>query len=108
MSSIGSNIRRYRELAGLSQEQLAKTINKTRSAVSQYESDTIVPRMGVIEDLAIALSVDKAKLLDTSILPSELSCDEMELLDVYRQAEPWERELILNHAKMVYLHAKPE
>lgn len=38
----------------------------------------------------------------------QLSPDEQELLDVYRGVQPWERELILNHAKMVYLHAKPE
>lgn len=37
-----------------------------------------------------------------------LTKDERELLDVYRQVEPWERELILNHAKMVLLHAKHE
>lgn len=35
-----------------------------------------------------------------------LAKDERELLDVYRQVNQWERDLILNHAKMVYVHAR--
>ena len=38
---------------------------------------------------------------------NDLSPNEQELLDIYRQVEPWERELILSHAKMVLVHAKP-
>lgn len=62
--SIGSQIKKLREEQGLSQEALGNLLGKTRSAVSQYESDTIVPRMGVIEELAHIFHVDKATLID--------------------------------------------
>lgn len=63
MTSIKDNIKRLRENAGLSQEELGDKIGKTRSAVSQYESGKIVPRMGVIEDLAAIFHVQKSEIL---------------------------------------------
>lgn len=63
MTSIKDNIKRLRENAGLSQEELGDKIGKTRSAVSQYESGKIVPRMGVIEDLAAVFRVQKSEIL---------------------------------------------
>lgn len=63
MASIKDNIKRLREQSGLSQEELGVKIGKTRSAVSQYESGKIVPRMGVIEDLAVIFQVQKSDIL---------------------------------------------
>lgn len=63
MASIGKNIRTLRENAGMSQDQLGERIGKTRSAVSQYESDKIVPRMGVIEEIAHVFDVSKSELI---------------------------------------------
>lgn len=63
MSQIGKNIKRLRENADMSQEQLANRIGKTRSAVSQYEAGKIVPRMGVIEDIAAVFSISKTEII---------------------------------------------
>ena len=63
MPKIGENIKRLREEAGMSQEQLAEKLEKTRSAISQYESGKIVPRMGVIEDLATIFDVSKSVII---------------------------------------------
>lgn len=63
MASIKDNIRKLREEAGLSQEELGDKIGKTRSAISQYESGKIVPRMGVIEDLATFFHVQKSEII---------------------------------------------
>ena len=63
MTTIKDNIRRLREKADMSQEELAAKIGKTRSAVSQYESGKIIPRMGVIEDIADLFGVQKAEIL---------------------------------------------
>lgn len=101
MASIGTNIRNLRERSGLSQEQLGTLIGKTRSAVSQYESDKIVPRMGVIEDLARVLMADKSEILDTGDKPGKLAPDERDLLAVYRSLSQWQKSLVLDHAKMV-------
>lgn len=61
--SIGANIKKLRTDAGLSQEKLGELIGKTRSAISYYESDTIIPRMGVIEELASVFDVPKSVII---------------------------------------------
>lgn len=61
--SIGANIKKLRTDAGLSQEKLGELIGKTRSAISYYESDTIIPRMGVIEELASVFDVSKSVII---------------------------------------------
>lgn len=63
MASIKDNIKRLREEAEMSQEELGAKIGKTRSAVSQYESGKIIPRMGVIEDIANFFGVQKSEIL---------------------------------------------
>lgn len=63
MYKIGENIKKLRNEAGMSQDQLAEKLEKTRSAVSQYESGKIVPRMGVIEDLAAIFNVSKSVII---------------------------------------------
>lgn len=63
MSDIGRNIRELRERANMSQDDLGTRIGKTRSAISQYESGKIVPRMGVIEDLARVFGIDKREII---------------------------------------------
>lgn len=63
MSEIAKNIKTLREQAGFSQEQLGEKLGKTRSAISQYESGAIIPRMGVIEDIASIFNVRKSEIL---------------------------------------------
>lgn len=55
MTRMGDNLRSLREARGLSQGQVAKMVGKTRSAISQYESGAIVPRMGTLEALDAAV-----------------------------------------------------
>ena len=88
--SIGKNIKRLRKDAGLSQEQLGKMIGKTRSAVSLYESDSIVPRMGVIEDLAQIFRVSKSEIIGERKKPNNanLTYAEQYVLDVMRTVTP--------------------
>lgn len=68
---MGERIKEYRENLGLSQEALGNKIGKTRSAISQYESDVIVPRMGVIESLASVFNIDKAEIIGITSHNSE-------------------------------------
>ena len=92
MASIGENIRRLRLQNGWSQSELAEKIDKTRGAVGQYEKGIIVPRMGVIEDLAAVFNVSKSEIVETSssityaiVDVSQLSDAENELLELYRK-----------------------
>ncbi len=68
MAAIKDNIKRLRENADMSQEELGSKIGKTRSAISQYESGKIVPRMGVIEDIASLFGVQKSDIIGESPL----------------------------------------
>ena len=79
--TIGENIRSYRTAAGISQEQLAERIGKTRSAVSYYESGRITPRMYVIERIADVLGVSKLDIIEQR---EKLSGTERELLELSR------------------------
>lgn len=87
MGSIGQNIRKLREARGMSQTDLAKVIGKTRSAVSQYENDANVPRMGVIEDIANYFHVSKSEILGEPA-KTNLTPLEQELVDVMRSVTP--------------------
>ncbi len=107
MTGIGSNIRELREAAGMSQDQLGKRINKTRSAVSQYESGKIVPRMGVIEDIAHVFRVSKMDILGEKVnyasICTEISespnRDELILLDIYRELPDRGKDALLRMAR---------
>lgn len=62
--SIGKNIKRFRDLKGYTQEDLGKAVGVSSMAVSQWENDRAVPRMGSIEKLSFVLGVTKSQLLD--------------------------------------------
>ena len=92
--TVGQNIRRLRERAGMSQSELARRIGKTRSMISQYECDMYAPRMGTVEKLAAALNCKKSEIIDDSPA-NALSPDETELLDLYRSLDRNGREMAL-------------
>lgn len=100
MGSIGENIKLLRERRGWSQGELGRRIGKTRSAVSQYESGLIVPRMGVVEDLAQVFGVKKSTIIgDTAGSGIRLSFDEQELVECYRSMTPRFRTELLSLAR---------
>lgn len=99
MSSIGWNIKDLRERRGMSQEELADKIGKTRSAVSQYESGKIVPRMGVIEDLASVFGVTKDVIINGFTHEVTTSADERELLGIFAKMDEKKRAALLGVAR---------
>ena len=95
---------------------LAKACGVGRSAVTNWvngESGIDIERIPAICDF-FGVTIDeffgRAHEMEPlsekyrSILP--FSSDEEELLNVYRALEPWERDLVLNHAKMVHMHVR--
>jgi len=86
---------------GMNQAELSRRSGVSSSSLSRYLAGDDMPA-SKLKKIADALCTSTDKLLGLDV---ELSEDERELLDYYRQAEPWERELILNHAKMVAVHA---
>ena len=104
MSRIGDNIKNLRESAGMSQDQLGAMIGKTRSAISQYESGKIIPRMGVIEDLAHAFSVPKYEIIGEKITYASIPLedyDEKRILELYRSMTAEGRKRLLEQAEFL-------
>lgn len=58
MNVVGSHIRKLRKQQRLSQEALAKKLNVTRQAVSQWERDNTQPDIGMLTQIAEVLGAD--------------------------------------------------
>lgn len=62
--SIGQNIKRIRENAGMTQQQLAVVAGVTDKAVSMWELGTRAPRMGALQKISDYFHVTKSELID--------------------------------------------
>lgn len=62
--SIGKRIKELRIEKGLSQMELGKIAGVTDKAVSTWEQDIKVPRMGAIEKIATYFGVTKSYIID--------------------------------------------
>jgi len=61
---LGTNVRRYRKLRGITQEALAHEVGMERSYVSDLERGTRNPTVRALGRLAMALNVEPKQLLD--------------------------------------------
>lgn len=57
MYDLGYRIKEIRTQRGMAQNELAKRINKSKSAVCGYESDALVPPLEVLVSIATVLNV---------------------------------------------------
>lgn len=62
--SIGQNIRRLRESHGMNQTQLAEIAGVTDKAVSTWENDLKIPRMGAIQRIADYFGLLKSDIIE--------------------------------------------
>lgn len=70
--SIGSNIRRLRERNSLTQEEFGKIAGVSSMAVSQWENDRAVPRMGAVQLLADHFNISKGEIIDDEVPPTTI------------------------------------
>lgn len=88
------NLRTYRLLAGMTQNDLANATGITRSAVNNYECAKSEPSFAVLCRFAAALGVDLEVLVtEQHVTPDtvrrvQVTDAEWALLDVYRKADP--------------------
>ena len=64
---LGANVRRYRKLRGMTQEELAHEVGMERSYISDLERGTRNPSVRAVGRLAEALGVPAAALLQSEI-----------------------------------------
>ena len=62
--SIGENIRALREAKNMSQKELAEVAGVTDKAVSTWELNISVPRMGAIQKIADYFKVSKSRIIE--------------------------------------------
>ena len=67
--SIGENIKRLRDKHGLTQAELGEIAGVSDKAVSTWEKDNAVPRMGAIEKMAAYFGVSKADIIEDIDIP---------------------------------------
>lgn len=82
---IGGRIRRYRKAKGLTQEQLAKEINVTKSRISNWEQGINRPDVERIGDICRALNVSPSELLDVHLSDDVLTAREKNVIRAYRE-----------------------
>lgn len=76
--TIGSNIRKIREASNLTQEEFGKIAGVSSMAVSQWENERAVPRMGAVQMISDHFGIPKGKIIDdnpqnTSLAPDHIA-----------------------------------
>ncbi len=73
-------IRTFRKMKGLTQEQLAESVGVKRSVISKYENGDISPSIDMIRRIADALGVEPWELIDSGV-PPELKSYPIDSID---------------------------
>ena len=81
---IGARIRKYREMCGLSQKELAQKIGVSNSRVSNWEQGINRPDADILADICKALHVSPSELLDVRLSPDDLNEQERKVIMAYR------------------------
>lgn len=91
---ISDNIKRIREMYGLTQAELGEIAGVTDKAVSAWESGAKSPRMGAIQRMADHFGIKKSDIIDDAGMKPEkrgitvTDRDEVMMLSAYRAADP--------------------
>lgn len=112
--TVGENIKRLRELKGLSQLELAKTVGKTQQAVDAWERNIARPISKTLEKVASALGVTPNDLYGLASEPTKQKKPK-DLLKILEQedftlngriATPEDRERLVKIYEAMYWDAK--
>lgn len=100
MSTVGNNIKAYRNLLKMSQQELADICQKTRQCISSWEKDRTKPDYEDLAIIANALNCGREDLLSTeepSLIAQGITLteEELALVSFYRQADSATRKSIL-------------
>lgn len=83
-NNVGDNIRKYREMSGMTQKQLANKLGINNSRISNWEQGANNPPADLIADICEALNVSASELLGVKLAADELNIDERKVIKEYR------------------------
>ena len=99
---FGQNLRKLRKNNGLLQKELAEDLGVTISAISLWEKGTCLPATAKLNDIAIYFNVTSDELLGLEPIkkePANLSSEESELIEIYRNATDSDRSILMSVAR---------
>lgn len=100
---VAENIREARAAAGMTQEELAEAVGKTRAAVTQWESGWVEPRLGTLGEIAAALGTSASALVGESCFGD----DEGRLVGIWRRLDGEGRSALMTCAEsLLVTHAR--
>lgn len=74
--SIGNNIKSLRERFGLTQQQLGEIAGVSDKAVSTWENDANIPRMGAIQKIADYFQINKSEIIEGDLSTKKLTLED--------------------------------
>lgn len=110
--SIGETIKEYRKRRGLTQRELARQIELSRSYLGDIESDRYNPSVKTLRKIADVLQIPTAKMFGSDDLPGDNPKDLLELIRYEkftlngRLANDTDRIALENILKVLYWDAK--
>ena len=84
--SIGSRLKEARQMAGMTQEELAKAVGVTKGAIGNYESEVSSPKEVILIKLMEILHIDANFVYHDFIEAKGFSDEEIQLVNYYRNA----------------------
>lgn len=90
-----------REARGFTQEQLAQAVGTTQQTIQRWESGQVDPKVSKIQDISRALGITVSFLLgvDDKRETNQLTAQELELLDIWRNLTPTGQQQLLLFAR---------
>jgi len=99
---IAENIKRYRELNGMKQEDLAKRLCISNKTISSWECGRTSPSIGYIETLAQIFGCSKTDLLDDIEESREaLNPAEYYIMRAFRSFNEEGQDMVINYIKFL-------
>lgn len=93
ISQISRMIRYYMEITNMNQNELARRMNVSPSAVSAWLLDQKIPRMSKIDQMCEIFGCTRNDLLGV-VVESEYSAEERSILEMYRKASDQKKHIV--------------
>lgn len=100
MISLNEKIKKYRNIRGLTLEELAKKVGSSKSYMWQLENDPkIKPSVQLITKISEALDATVDFLMDSTKEEMDLEQEAVVLYRGYKELDPSSKQLILDQIK---------